>query len=191
MAVQDQVPNAYVPLAMTEPPPVEQRFRQLVHQWKEATRFESSIHDMISHRAYLQIIGMGKQALPLLVQELRRDPDHRPPTSPWLATTPISCAGLERKLRFRPEAGTFPSRALGKWRSSARHRGSARGCPVRRTRHMPPRARNQAHCVVPVARVLKVAPGRTVPLPHVLPQQLQPNHGCCGFLRSRRRNAPR
>ena len=76
MAVQEKVPNAYVPLATTEAPPIEQRFRQLVDQWKEATRFVSSIHDMISHPAYLQIIGMGKQALPLLVQELRREPDH-------------------------------------------------------------------------------------------------------------------
>lgn len=38
--------------------------------------FRSSIHDMVSHPAYLQIIGMGKEALPLLVDELRREPDH-------------------------------------------------------------------------------------------------------------------
>lgn len=57
-------------------PEIEQRFRELVGQWKEKTRFLSSIHDMVSHPAYLQIIGMGKEALPLLLEELRREPDH-------------------------------------------------------------------------------------------------------------------
>src|SRR5260370_34023296 len=52
------------------------RFRELVRQWKEATVFLSSVHDMVGHPAYLQIIGMGKEALPLLVDELRREPDH-------------------------------------------------------------------------------------------------------------------
>jgi len=55
---------------------VEQRFRELVRQWKEATRFLSSIHEMTGHPAYLQIIGMGKDALPLILHELRREPDH-------------------------------------------------------------------------------------------------------------------
>jgi hypothetical protein len=31
---------------------------------------------MVSHPAYLQIIGMGKEAVPLLLDELRREPDH-------------------------------------------------------------------------------------------------------------------
>ena len=58
------------------PMPREERFRQLVGQWKEETRFLSSIHDMISLPAYLEIVGMGKEALPLLFDELRREPDH-------------------------------------------------------------------------------------------------------------------
>jgi hypothetical protein len=40
------------------------------------TRFLSSIHDMVTHPAYLQIIGMGREAVPLLLAELRREPDH-------------------------------------------------------------------------------------------------------------------
>jgi hypothetical protein len=64
-------------LLMPDPPAIAKaRFRELVRQWKEATMFRSSIHDMVSHPAYLQIIGMGKEALPLLVDELRREPDH-------------------------------------------------------------------------------------------------------------------
>jgi hypothetical protein len=64
------------PLAACDSASIEQRFRELVRQWKEATRFVSSIHDMASQPAYLQIIGMGKEALPLLLHELRREPDH-------------------------------------------------------------------------------------------------------------------
>ena len=51
-------------------------FRELVRQWKEAPMFLSSIHEMVSHPAYLQIIGMDKEALPLHLDELRREPDH-------------------------------------------------------------------------------------------------------------------
>jgi hypothetical protein len=53
-----------------------QRFQDLVRQWKEATLFLSSITDMAMHPAYQQIIGMGQEALPLLLEELRREPDH-------------------------------------------------------------------------------------------------------------------
>jgi hypothetical protein len=53
-----------------------QRFQELVRQWKEATLLLSSITDMAMHPAYQQIIGMGQAALPLLLEELRREPDH-------------------------------------------------------------------------------------------------------------------
>jgi hypothetical protein len=57
-------------------PSIEDRFHDLVQQWKEETRFLSSVHQMVSNPSYLQIIGMGKEALPLLLKELRREPDH-------------------------------------------------------------------------------------------------------------------
>ena len=63
-------------LDVDESASIDNRFRELVRQWKDATRFLSSIHDMAGHPAYLQIIGMGKLALPLLLHELRREPDH-------------------------------------------------------------------------------------------------------------------
>jgi hypothetical protein len=43
-------------------PDSQQRFRELVAQWKQGTGFLSSIHDMVTHPAYLQIIGMGREA---------------------------------------------------------------------------------------------------------------------------------
>ena len=54
----------------------EQRFRRLVRLWKDATQFTSSMTEMATHPAYQQIIGMGKEALPLIADELRREPDH-------------------------------------------------------------------------------------------------------------------
>jgi hypothetical protein len=53
-----------------------QQFQELVRQWKEATLLLSWITDKAMHPADQQIIGMGQEALPLLLEELRRDPDH-------------------------------------------------------------------------------------------------------------------
>lgn len=52
------------------------RFDQLVEEWREATRFISSLTDMMTHPAYQRIIGMGAAAVPLLLEELRHQPDH-------------------------------------------------------------------------------------------------------------------
>jgi hypothetical protein len=48
----------------------------LVQEWKDATAFTSSATAMAMHPAYQQIIGMGDVALPMIFQELRREPDH-------------------------------------------------------------------------------------------------------------------
>jgi hypothetical protein len=45
-------------------------------KWKEETRYLSSIHEIVMHPAYQQIIGMGKEALPYLLNELRWRPDN-------------------------------------------------------------------------------------------------------------------
>src|ERR1700687_4065288 len=55
---------------------LEDHFRELARQWKEATEFTSSTTQMVMHPAYQQIIGMGREALPFLLAELRRKPDH-------------------------------------------------------------------------------------------------------------------
>ncbi|HWY86669.1 MAG TPA: hypothetical protein VNX28_08090 [Gemmataceae bacterium] len=54
----------------------EQRFRELARQWKEETQYTSSTTEMVMHPAYQQIIGMGREALPLLFTALRQKPDH-------------------------------------------------------------------------------------------------------------------
>jgi hypothetical protein len=73
---KDWPEGAQVEIHSLEEPGITQRFSQLAAVWKEETRFLSSVHEMVTHPAYLQIIGLGKDALPLLVNELRRDPDH-------------------------------------------------------------------------------------------------------------------
>jgi hypothetical protein len=55
---------------------LRQRFEGLVSQWQEATAFTSSVVEMAMHPAYQQIIGLGPAAIPLLLNELEREPDH-------------------------------------------------------------------------------------------------------------------
>lgn len=55
---------------------LEAKFRTLTENWKRAVRLCSSAADMAMHPAYQQIIGMGQQALPLILRELEREEDH-------------------------------------------------------------------------------------------------------------------
>jgi len=54
----------------------EKKFSELAEKWREETRYLSSVRDMVLHPAYQQIIGMGREALPFLFEELKRQPDH-------------------------------------------------------------------------------------------------------------------
>ena len=51
------------------------RFFQLLYAWKEDSKFTSSVAQMILHPNYLQIIALGTPAVPLLLEELLREPD--------------------------------------------------------------------------------------------------------------------
>lgn len=51
-------------------------FNLHVQKWKTDTRHTSSVKIMISHPSYRRIMGMGKDGLPLLFQELSNQPDH-------------------------------------------------------------------------------------------------------------------
>jgi hypothetical protein len=54
----------------------ERSFHDLARRWREDTETMSSIEDMALHPAYQRIIGMGPAALPLILRELERAPDH-------------------------------------------------------------------------------------------------------------------
>lgn len=47
-----------------------ERFADLVHRWREETAFLSSSTAQAAHPAYQQIVGMGPDALPLILREL-------------------------------------------------------------------------------------------------------------------------
>lgn len=57
-------------------PRTEQEFERLVREWKDETWFISSIKKRILHPAYLKIIALGKAVVPLIIAELRREPDY-------------------------------------------------------------------------------------------------------------------
>lgn len=52
------------------------KFDRLAAAWRTATAFSSTTTEIILDPNYQQIIGMGVAVVPLILQELRNDPDH-------------------------------------------------------------------------------------------------------------------
>src|SRR4030042_5371017 len=55
---------------------LEQQFQELSLLWKKQTSHLSSINAIISHPAYLQIIGKGTNIVPIILSELQKEPDY-------------------------------------------------------------------------------------------------------------------
>jgi hypothetical protein len=53
---------------------IAEQFASLAAQWASETMLMSSIEAIVLNSAYQQIIGMGMAALPLILQELEREP---------------------------------------------------------------------------------------------------------------------
>jgi hypothetical protein len=51
---------------------IRQQFAQLADTWKQETAFQSNITKKAIHPAYQRIIGMGPEAIPLILEEFRR-----------------------------------------------------------------------------------------------------------------------
>jgi hypothetical protein len=51
-----------------------ERFRRLAEQWKEQSRFLSNVAQIAMLKPYQRIIGMGWDAVPLILEELQREP---------------------------------------------------------------------------------------------------------------------
>jgi hypothetical protein len=68
--------NKHVGVLIGSPVTTDVEFQSLVDQWKKDTLGVSSVSDMVLHPAYQRIMSMGKPALPLILQELRRELDH-------------------------------------------------------------------------------------------------------------------
>lgn len=52
------------------------RFFELKTKWKNDTIMSSSIYEISMHPAYQRIIGMGKEAIPLILEELSKNAGH-------------------------------------------------------------------------------------------------------------------
>ncbi|HJT77778.1 MAG TPA: hypothetical protein VJ739_11305 [Gemmataceae bacterium] len=50
------------------------RFQRLAAEWKAKSRYLSNTAQMAMLKPYQQIIGMGMPALPLILEEMRREP---------------------------------------------------------------------------------------------------------------------
>jgi len=64
------------PRYLTDPAPLVARFRRLANLWISETINVSILDDVITHPAYQEIIGMGPAAIPLILDELEREPNH-------------------------------------------------------------------------------------------------------------------
>lgn len=83
--------NISIPISYTAPLPLpppstfssrngddrlELLFREHAERWKKDTQHWSSATKMIMHPSYLRIMGMGPNALSLILSELKERPDH-------------------------------------------------------------------------------------------------------------------
>jgi hypothetical protein len=55
---------------------VGKRFAKLTDRWRVETAALSSVTQKAMHPAYQEIIGLGRDAVPLILRELKRRPDH-------------------------------------------------------------------------------------------------------------------
>ena len=54
----------------------KEEFQQLKEAWQKETRYQSFSRQIALHPAYQRIIGMGRDALPLILKELEAGPHH-------------------------------------------------------------------------------------------------------------------
>lgn len=52
------------------------RFTDLAETWRHETAFTSSLNEIVMNRAYQQIIGLGPEVIPLILQDLQKQADH-------------------------------------------------------------------------------------------------------------------
>lgn len=71
----DAICHSVFPI-ITEQKGIEAYFKFLVSKWKAETQLQSSVKIMIEHPAYQKIIALGKEAIPLLLNELSKNPNH-------------------------------------------------------------------------------------------------------------------
>lgn len=66
----------YIRLWSVKEQTYREKFDALKEEWRKETLFLSSTHEICMHEAYQKIIGIGPPAVPLIMNELRDQPDH-------------------------------------------------------------------------------------------------------------------
>ena len=61
--------------ATQKPSHIASRFQRLAAEWKRQSRYMSNSAQMAILAPYQRIIGMGMDAVPLILMELQREPD--------------------------------------------------------------------------------------------------------------------
>jgi hypothetical protein len=59
----------------SSPTSIRERFQRLSAEWKEQSRYLSNTAQMAMLTPYQRIIGMGLPVVPLILEELQREPD--------------------------------------------------------------------------------------------------------------------
>jgi hypothetical protein len=61
--------------AADDPTKLRERFQRLASEWKEQSRYLSNTAQIALLRPYQRIIGIGLPVVPLILEELQREPD--------------------------------------------------------------------------------------------------------------------
>ena len=96
-------------------PELEEEFRALADQWRAETMHLSSTTEKAMNLAYQQIIGMGRDALPLILKELQLRGGH------WFWALSVITRGRENPLR--PEDRGNVRRMAQAWLEWGRQKG--------------------------------------------------------------------
>jgi len=90
-----------------------ERFQRLVAEWKEQSRHLSNTAQMAMLKPYQRIIGMGESALPLILEEMQRQPDH------WF----WALEAITQENPVQPEDAGRLQKMTEAWLAWARERG--------------------------------------------------------------------
>ncbi len=100
-------------------PELEEEFRALADQWRAETMHLSSTTEKAMNFAYKQIIGMGKEVLPLILRELQLRGGH------WFWALSVITRGRENPVR--PEDRGNVRRMAQAWLDWGRQKGYLQG----------------------------------------------------------------
>ena len=92
---------------------LEQDFRRLAAAWKRETKHLSRIDQVCANPSYLQIIGMGADALPMIFRELEKEIDY------WF----VALSAITRTSPVTDAEGMTPERMAEAWLQWGREHG--------------------------------------------------------------------